>query len=131
MINTVMLAKHLAVVQECLHSQQHPLAAVNRGLCRALCEQVAAEQNVRMHGSVTGTRRAMVLRYAVYPGAEKVDLGPKRPTALCESKQQGEAMVAVMWPGHGYVEMLPVPVLIGLVAEGDTYSIPTAINPVV
>lgn len=45
------------------------------------------------------------LVYAVYSGSEKLDLGPKRITALCSSQKQAEVLIAGMWPGYGYWEL--------------------------
>jgi hypothetical protein len=40
--------------------------------------------------------------FVVFPGSEKLDLGPAEPVAFCQSQQQAEALIASLWPGLGY-----------------------------
>lgn len=43
--------------------------------------------------------------YLIYPGSEKLDLGPKRPVAICTSETQANKFIEAMWPGLGYWEI--------------------------
>lgn len=46
--------------------------------------------------------------WAVYPGSEKLALGPKQAACLCKSKPQADHM-ASFWGPHGYVEPFVLP----------------------
>ena len=43
--------------------------------------------------------------FAVYPGSERIDLGPKRVAVICTSEDQAKHMVK-FWAPYGYYELL-------------------------
>jgi hypothetical protein len=43
--------------------------------------------------------------YAVYPGIDKIDSGPKKPVAYCKFESHAEEMIR-RWPGTGYYEQV-------------------------
>jgi hypothetical protein len=42
--------------------------------------------------------------FIVYSGIGKVELGGKKPSALCESWVQANALIKTLWPKTGYWE---------------------------
>ena len=46
-----------------------------------------------------------IMRFAVYPGSEKLDLGPKLPACFCGSEEQARHM-ANFWGEFGYYERI-------------------------
>ena len=42
-------------------------------------------------------------KFVVFSGSERLDLGPKRPSVICESEAQALHMIT-LWPGTGYYE---------------------------
>ena len=58
----------------------------------------------------------ITVRYVVFPGSEKLDMGPKRPACLCESEQQAQWMAKVRAP-HGYYEPIEPPIMLAVTGD--------------
>lgn len=46
------------------------------------------------------------LFYLVYPGSEKLDLGPKRWVAICKYEAHADLLIKRFWPDFGYWEKI-------------------------
>lgn len=71
------------------------------------------------------------LKYAVFSGSEKLDLGDKCAVALTSSQAQAEGLIKVLWPSFGYWQEICDPIELEFfhagaitVSANDAISIP-------